>query len=69
MAGSGSGWKRFVPVEVTPLIAAMGVVTVLASYRLFTVSKQPEVRFTKRGGVHDWTDEIKEDLEKDTKAH
>jgi hypothetical protein len=57
--GGATGWRRFVPYEVAPLIGAALFTTVIGTYRLFTVSSQPEVRFTKEGGVHNWEDHVK----------
>lgn len=62
---SASGWRKFVPIEVAPLIAAMAIVGGLASFRLYQAAKLPDVRITRFGGVHDWQDKLsKEDEEK-----
>lgn len=54
-----AGWRRFVPYEVTPIIGAGIFVSCLALYRLYSASKQPEVRFTKEGGLHHWEESVK----------
>lgn len=54
-----AGWRRFVPYEVAPLIGVAIFTCGIAGYRLYAVSNQPEVRFTKQGGVHHWEDHLK----------
>jgi len=58
------GWRKFVPIEATPLLAAMAIVGALASYRLYRSAWLPDVRLTRFGGVHDWQEKLKEHQEK-----
>lgn len=60
MAGASQGWKRFMPLEVAPIIACMVAVGALATYRLAVASRLPDVRFTRHGGVNDWTEKLEE---------
>lgn len=61
MAGGAQSWKKFVPYDVAPIIAAMGFVTCLASYRIFSIARLPDVKFTKNGGTHDWQERVSAD--------
>lgn len=58
---SAHSWKKFVPMEATPIIAAMVAVGCLASFRLFRASKEHDVRFTRFGGLNDWEEKLAKD--------
>lgn len=60
MGGAAGGWKRYMPLEVTPIIACMGAVALLATARLYNASRLPDVRFTKAGGLNDWQHKLGE---------
>lgn len=64
--GGAQGWKRFMPVEATPIIACMVAVGALATYRLIVASNLHDVRFTRSGGENDWTEKL-EEIEKQRK--
>lgn len=60
MGGATQGWKKFMPLEATPIIACMVAVGILATYRLAVASRLPDVRFTRTGGLNDWTEKLEE---------
>lgn len=60
------GWRKFVPYEVAPLIAAMAIVGAFATYRLAEASQLSDVRFTRLGGLHSWQEKLREHEEKGT---
>lgn len=52
------------PLEVTPIIAAMVGVGILAGYKMFHAASKPDVRITRLGGVNDWQEKLKEHEDK-----
>lgn len=54
MVSETKSWRKFVPFEVTPIIACIAAVIGLASYRIYTASRQPEVQY-KRKHAFEWT--------------
>jgi len=54
MVDATKNWRRFIPYEVTPIIACVVAVIGFASYRIYNASQQPEVQY-KRKHAFEWT--------------